>query len=330
MFLLQVNGKVRAADRLLLVQFITTKECTIIDIQQIVNSGFGIKVLSPLARSIPIWLGYRLADFAADRIVAHPESRMVRAVRANQWVISGETLDKEALDRAVHETYRNSARSIFDLYHYMQNPGAIERLIVFNATMQKLIQRPEFDQRGLMMVGLHISNFDMALLALTLRGMRPLILTIPDPQGSQGVEFKLRKKAGMNLIPTSFSALRQAIRYLQQGGVVLTGIDRPIPAPKCRPRFFGRAADLPVYHVYLAAKTHVPVMVMVTIRLAGRKYNVFTSDPIEMESHPDANTEILLNAEKVLRIGEDFIRRAPNQWSVPLPVWPEVLDQTPA
>jgi len=301
----------------------------VINIEQIINSSFGINLLSPLARLIPVWLGYRFADFAADRIVAHPGSRMVRAVRANQWVISGETLDKEALDRATYATYRNSARSIFDLHHYILDPAAIERLIVFNPPVQQLIQRPEFDQRGLVVVGLHLGNFDLALRALTLRGMRPLILTIPDPQGSQRVEYEMRKKTGMNMVPASVSALRHAIKYLQQGGVVMTGIDRPIPEPKCRPRFFGRPADLPSHHVYLAAKAHVPVMVMVTIRLPDGKNHIFTSDPIEMESHPDADTELLRNAEKVLGIGEGFIRQAPSQWSVPLPIWPEVLDQMP-
>jgi KDO2-lipid IV(A) lauroyltransferase len=299
------------------------------DIQQIINSSFGVNMLSAVAGLIPIRLGYRLADFAAERIVAHPESRMVRAVRANQWVIRGEKLDKQALDRAVHETYRNSARSIFDLYHYLRNPGRLERMIVYNAPLRQLIQRPKFDQRGLMVVGLHLSNLDLILRAVTLRGMRAMILTIPDPQGSQRVEYEMRKKTGMNIIPASFSALRQAIRYLQQGGVVMTGIDRPILKPKCRPRFFGRPADLPVHHVYLAAKAHVPVMVMVTIRLEDGTNHIFTSDPFELESHPDEDTEILRNAEKVLSIGEDFIRQAPSQWSVSLPVWPQALDQTP-
>jgi KDO2-lipid IV(A) lauroyltransferase len=300
-----------------------------IDIQQIINSSYSINMLSTIARLTPAWFGYRLADFAADCIVTHPRSRMVRAVRANQWVISGETLDKKALDRVVYETFCSSARSIFDLYHYIQNPDALERLIVYNTTVRQLIQRPEFDRRGLMMVGLHISNFDLVLRALAQKGMRALILTIPNPQGSQRVEYEMRKKSGMNLVPASFSTLRQAIRYLQQGGIVMTGIDRPIPGPKCRPRFFGRSTDLPVHHVYLAAKAHVPVMVMVTFRQPDGKNYIFTSDPIEMESHPDADTEILHNAEKVLRIGEDFIRQAPNQWSITLPVWPEVLDQTP-
>jgi len=325
---LLAKGRVLASDQLL-VQFLKPKGHIVIDIQQIINSSFGVNMLSTIARLIPVRFGYRIADFAADCIVANPRSRMVRAVRANQWVISGETLDKEALDRAVLEAYRNSAHSIFDLYHYIKNPGAIEQLIVFNTAVQQLIQRPEFDQRGLMVVGMHISNFDLVLRVLTQKGMRGLILTITDPQGSQRVEYEMRKKTGMNLVPASFSTLRHAVKYLQQGGMVMTGIDRPIPKPKCRPRFFSRAADLPVHHVYLAAKAHVPVLVMVTIRFPDGKNHIFTSNLIEMESHLDADTEILLNAEKVLSIGEDFVRQAPNQWSITLPVWPEVLDQTP-
>lgn len=300
-----------------------------IDIQQVINSKFGIQFLSTVAALMPVRFGHHLADNTAKRIVAHPESVIVRAVRANQWVISGETLDKEALDRAVNETFRNSARAIFDLYHYIFNPKAMDRLIELDAKMQQLVQRPEFDQRGLVVVGLHICSFDLVLRALTLRGLRPMILTLPDPQGSQRVEYEMRRKTGMNLVPASFSALRQAIKYLQQGGVVLTGIDRPVPEPRCRPRFFGRPADLPAHHVYLAAKAHVPVMVMVTIQSPDGKNHLYTSDPIEMECHPDADTEMLRNAEKVLRVGEDFIRQAPTHWSISLPVWPETLDQTP-
>ena len=301
-----------------------------IDIQQIINSSLGVNMLSTIAGWIPVRLGYRLADFAAERIVAHPGSRMVRAVRTNQWVISGEKLDKEALDRTVQETYRNSARSIFDLYHYIRNPGTIEQRVELSAPVQQLIQRPEFEQRGLMVAGLHLSDFDLFLRLLTMQGMRAMILTIPDPQGSQRVEYEMRKKTGMNMLPASFSALRQAIRYLQQGGVVMTGIDRPIPVPKRRPRFFGRPADLPTHHVYLAAKAHVPVMVLATIRLPDEKNHFLTSDPIEMESNPDTDLEMLRNAERVLSIGEDFIQRAPSQWSISLPVWPEALNQTPS
>jgi hypothetical protein len=60
------------------------------------------------------------------------------------------------------------------------------------------------------------------------------------------------------------------------------------------------------------------------------KYHVFASDFIEMDFEPDPNVEMLRNAEKVLSIAEEFIRRAPQQWSVPLPVWPQVMDRVPS
>jgi lauroyl/myristoyl acyltransferase len=308
----------------------SVKDTMAFDIQQVINSKLGISIISAIAGVMPVRLGYYLADLVAARIVASPRSRLVRAVRGNQWVINGERLDKVDLDKAVQAAFRNSAHSIFNLYHYKLDPGTMERLVVFDATMRQLAGRPEFDQRGLMLVALHISDWDLVLRALSLQGMRPLMLTIPNPQGSQRVEYELRRRTGMNLIPTSVGTLRHALKYLSQGGVVMTGIDRPIPDPKIRPRFFGRPADLPVHHVFLAAKARVPVMVIVTIRLPDGKNHIFTSDPVEMESHPDADTELLYNAEQVLRISEDFIRRASSQWSISLPVWPEALDQMPA
>ncbi|HEX5943537.1 MAG TPA: hypothetical protein VFY66_14735, partial [Anaerolineales bacterium] len=59
------------------------------------------------------------------------------------------------------------------------------------------------------------------------------------------------------------------------------------------------------------------------------KYRVFASEPIEMDSCPNSDEAILRNAEKVLSVAEEFIRRAPQQWSVPLPVWPQVMKLVP-
>ncbi len=109
----------------------------------------------------------------------------------------------------------------------------------------------------------------------------------------------------------------------------MTGIDRPIPNPDVQPRFFGRPAALPIHHIFLAMKAHVPIVITVANLQKDEKYHVFASDLIEMDSYSDRETSVLRNAEKVLTTAEEFIRRCPQQWSVPLPVWPQTLDLVP-
>jgi len=300
-----------------------------IDLQRLNDSRFVLDLVSALARALPVRFGHALADLVAARIARRKDSAMIRAVRTNQWVARGEALGREALDRAVIETLRSSARSIFDLYHYAGNPAAMKRLIVLDPVTRTLIRRPEFDARGLMIVGLHTSGFDLVGQWLVQQGMRPLVFSLPDPRGGRRREYEARRRIGMNVVPGSFAALRQALRHLRQGGMVLTGIDRPVPAPRACPRFFGRPAALPTHHVSLAVKAGVPVMFMVPLLQPDGKYHVMTSEAIEMVRHPDRTTEEILNAERVLGVAEGFIRQAPQQWSISLPVWPQAPGMAP-
>jgi lauroyl/myristoyl acyltransferase len=130
----------------------------------------------------------------------------------------------------------------------------------------------------------------------------------------------------MNLIPASVAAFRQALKHLQRGGMVLTGIDRPVEQPDPHPRFFGRPSALPLHHIFLALKARVPIMITATYLQPDGRYHVFASEPIEMEVCPNEEKTMLHNAEKVLSVAETFIRRSPRQWSVPLPVWPQVVE----
>ena len=299
------------------------------DFRQVVNSSLSLRLVSLLAQLFSPRLGYQIAYGLAEQIARRSNSDLVQAIRANQWVVNGEVLKGDALDRLVHKTLRNAARSLFDLYHYSHDFEATRRLIVFDASFDVIAQRPEFAERGLLIAGLHLSSFDLVLQWLSRDGLRPLVLTIPEPTGGRRMEYEIRKRTGMNLVPASVGALRQAVKYLQQGGMVLTGIDRPIEKPEVSPRFFGRPAALPTHHIFLAIKAHVPIVITVAYLQEDGKYHVFTSDLIEMDSCPNPKEVLLQNAEKVLAIAERFILRAPQQWSVPLPVWPQIVSQVP-
>lgn len=299
-------------------------------ISRIFDSAFSIRLAMSIGRTFPLSLGHRIADLAAFYISKRKDLPLVKAVRANQWIVRGEINDQIALDIAVYKTIQHASHTIFDLYHYLEDPEATSQVIVLDDTARQLLGRPEFDTRGLMLAGIHTSNFDLCLRWLSLQGLKMPVLTIPNPQGGRHVEFEMRKNHGMNLLPASVTATRQALKHLEKGGVVITGIDRPIPKPKACPRFFRHPASLPMHHIFLAVKARVPIRIIAVTLQADRKYHFHISDPIEMDQHPDHDACILQNAEKVLAHAEGLIRIAPEQWSMSLPVWPEVMDKTPS
>jgi lauroyl/myristoyl acyltransferase len=76
-------------------------------------------------------------------------------------------------------------------------------------------------------------------------------------------------------------------------------------------------------------KARVPVVLMAVIRQPDGTYNLLSSELMEMKHHAERDTETLQNAEKVLKQAEEFIRLAPQQWNVPLPVWPDLMKMVP-
>jgi KDO2-lipid IV(A) lauroyltransferase len=235
----------------------------------------------------------------------------------------GAKLSKDALQSAVRETLRNNARDLYRLYHDLQRPEAMQEMICISREVCEILERPEFGERGLIVLGLHLSNFDFVLRSIFQQGFQALVLTIPNPQGGRGVEYEMRKQLGMNIVPASVGALRSAIHHLENGSTLVTGLDRPIAHPKHQPQFFGRPASLPIHYVPLASKAGVPIVVMAAIQQEDGRYHVFRSEFIECDPKQDD----VHNAERVLQQAEHFIRLAPQQWNVPLPVWPKLLDE---
>jgi phosphatidylinositol dimannoside acyltransferase len=300
-----------------------------IDQQEIINSRLGVGFALMLARSTPAHLGYKLAFGISDLIAARHSWALVRAVRTNQWIVSRGKLSGSELDQAVRITLRNTARAIYDFYHYFHNSEAIRRLISFNAPAERLIQQSQTGEAGMVVVGVHLSSFDLGLRAISLLGLRALLLTLTELSGGHQWQLHMRRNFGLDILPANMSTLRQAITYLREGGAILTGVDRPVGPSKYKPRFFGQPSDLPVHHIQLALKADVPIVVAAMIRQADDNYQFLVSEPIFMQPHPDRRTEIISNAEAVLKVAEDFIRQAPQQWSISYPVWPELMDQVP-
>jgi phosphatidylinositol dimannoside acyltransferase len=297
--------------------------------QAIINSRLGIALAMSLGQSIPPRLGYPLANKIADFISSRKNWKLIQAVRTNQWVIHQGRLSREDLDLQTRRVFQHTAHCLYDMYRYFRTPTEFQKLVIFSTPIEEIIRRSQSAGKGMLVVGMHMSNFDFVMQLAARRGLKALVLSVPNPGGGYQLQNELRRRSGVEIIPASISSLRTAVTRLKAGGVVLTGLDRPMPHPEYRPKFFGYPSNLPVFYVQLAILAQVPIIVASALMDEKGIYHIQASEPITIVEEHDKRTEILANTERVLEVAAGFIRQAPQQWSMAYPIWPEVIDQIP-
>ena len=295
-----------------------------------INSRVGFALGMGLSR-MPAVAGYAVARWIGTWIASRKSDPAVRAVRANHWVLRGERPDDNGLDRIVTATYQSAARSLYEFWHFWPDHEAVKKMVKFDASFTAAFERSRKSHSGLLLVVPHLSNFDLIGRSAVLNGYPLHVLSYPQPPGHYRWQNRLRELPGLMVTPFSTSGLRQASITLQNGGTVLTGIDRPLSDPqgKYLPHFFGRQVSLPVFHIRLALKQNLPIVVVGGERKPDGTYLAWASDPIPMQPHADLVREIVQNAESVLEVLARTILRAPDQWAMFYPVWPEVIDKVP-
>jgi KDO2-lipid IV(A) lauroyltransferase len=293
-------------------------------VQEIINGRLGIAFALGLARTLPPAIGYRVALFLAERIAARRNFGMVQAVRANQWVLHNEEPNAAELDMLVKKAFRHTARCLYDLYHNLHDLPRMEKLIDFGPDFGPLVERINGRERGMVIVGPHLSGFDFVAQAAAMSGMRAMVITFA--RQSEGYKWQndIREYAGLEIAPASMGVMKAAVKRLKEGGAVVTGVDRPVPDPRYKPLFFGHPSSLPVHHITLALRAKVPVLVAGVIMRPEHIYEVVVSEPIEMEEFGDRDKDILGNAERVLEVTAELICRVPEQWTMTYPVWPDI------
>ncbi|MCJ7825258.1 MAG: lysophospholipid acyltransferase family protein, partial [Anaerolineales bacterium] len=186
------------------------------------------------------------------------------------------------------------------------------------------VYRSLAEERGIVIVGAHLSSFNMFFMMIGQRNWPVQILSHHVEQGSYQSDNILRKKFGLNVTPISAGSLRKAYQRLESGGCVLTGVDRPDTGGEPL-TFFGRTATLPIGHARLAIQTGARVKVLAVQKVKPGKYHVIGSRLIEPEQSGDSQRDARKLAQQVIHQLEEYIRERPSEWMMFIPVWPEML-----
>jgi len=296
-------------------------------LQDFLNSRLAIAFALGVSSAVPPWVGYPLSRWLADLVHRRNNINPVPAVRSNQWVIHDRKVNGQDLEIIVRDVFRNTGRSLYDFYHFLKKPSVVKEMVEFDLSFQAAFDRARREETPTFFVVPHVSNFDIIGRAIVLRGLPLNILSYPQPPGGYKWQNELRVLPGLSVTPMSVQALQQASQTFRANRTVVTGVDRPLPEKdaKYMPRFFGIPAAMPVFHIRLAIKHNVPITVLGANRRADGSTLIWASDPIPMIRHSDLIEETVRNAENILSVIASFICRAPEQWAMYYPVWPNMV-----
>jgi lauroyl/myristoyl acyltransferase len=290
-------------------------------LQNFVNSWIGVQLGFAIGRIIPPKIGYKLSSSIAGFFSKRKSFGISSAVRDNQFIVSGQKLSKGELDIAVKGVFTHAGRCFVDLYHNFEKQTELLSLIADDQSTRDFIKLSNDQSFGAFIAIPHMSNFDLCLLALAIRGLDAQILTYGQPTGGYQVQNKFREQTGLDITPINRSELRRAIERMRNGGFVITGVDRPIQENSPLLNFFGFPSPLPTGHIRMAIKADVPIIVASVFMDDNGIYHIQFSDPIQMVRYNDLETEIRKNGESVLKLIEKRIQERPNQWLMYYPIW---------
>jgi lauroyl/myristoyl acyltransferase len=284
------------------------------------------------SKHLPPSVGYAIGGLIAG-LINWLKPDVYWIVHANLRQVVGPQVDERELHRLVRQVFRNNARNDYDLWHLVsQRQEVLRAAVYFPPDAWLYLEQARQRGKGTIIVGTHTGNFDLGILALAAHGLEIQVLGLAaPPAGGFDLMDRMRARAGVRLTSISVQALREAIGRLRAGGVVLTGVDRPVgdaaPSPlsggsRRGVEFFGRPAPLPTGHVRLALKTDAAILVAGPYRDPRGGNTVCFSPPLEMIRTGDPREDLRVNLRRVTAWLEEFIRAHPEQWAMFVPVWP--------
>lgn len=270
-----------------------------------------------LARILPRAIGYPLVQTIAwlwGLFSPHArgilESNLEPVLEENRW-----RRRWTALRIFVH-----AARQYYEMFYLPSVPPArIATMVHFDEPGWSHFIEAYRSGKGVILIAPHLSSFDLAGQAITARGYPMLVLVLPEQERGFLFLNRLREFQQTRIMPVGPKALRAALRVLSEGGIVVTGADRPIKGQGTEVEFFGRPTLLPDGHVRLALHTGSNLFLAYCRREGGR-YRV-NMQPIELLREGDRAACVRENVQRIARAMEPCIRAHPEQWHLFQQLW---------
>ncbi len=279
-------------------------------------------VIATIGR-MPLSWRYGIARFGADRIYEWGP-RIGPNVRSNMRHVLGPDASEEEIDRLARDCARNTARYYADVVgmHRMDIGAFYEHDLVLEGL--HYVTEAQKSGHGVVLASAHYANPEFAVQGLAAAGIKVFALVEPlDPPELGRLMRGLRTVHGHIYAPVSFGAVKNAMQWLRQGGVVAILVDRDIQKNGIELEFCGAKARFPTGAVDLAIRTDAVLVPGWVRREGGFKVRATLGPPLPLVLTGDRDEDLRVNTQRMLDLFEQHLKRDPGQWSVLDRIWPD-------
>lgn len=274
---------------------------------------------------LPMNWRYGVARFLADRVYDWGP-RIGKNVRSNIRHVLGPDASEEEVDRISRQCARNTSRYYADVIglHRMDIKKFWKEDMQIDG-MEYLDQARAAGQ-GVIIASAHYANPEFAVQGLAAVGIKVFALVEPlDPPELGRLMRSLRTVNGHIYTPVSFGAIKDALTWLRNAGVVAILVDRDIQKRGIVLDFCGAPARFPTGAVDLAIRTNAMLLPGWVRRTGGFKIHTRLGPPLELIRTGDREEDLRVNTAALLALFEKHLKEDPGQWSVVDRIWPEDL-----
>ena len=291
--------------------------------QQLVTTEFGTRAWLALG-AVPPRMGYAFGRWLTRRLYRRKDGLVYRVLFENQKRVCGPGASWEQIDAAVGAVLRHAGMTNYDMVRVVRSgESAMVSAIEMESQFWPQFRAARATGRGLLICGAHLSNFNLGFLTFAAQGDDPIqALSASNTAGGFGVLSDLRSRGSLEDTPISPASLKRAVTRLREGGIVLIGIDWPIPGANDGVPFFGEPSLLPSGSIRLALSADPLLMPLACRWSPKRGYTMITCPPMDLERTGNRERDIQVNCRRILSVVEGWITETPDQWLMYHPVWP--------
>ena len=231
--------------------------------------------------------------------------------------------DKEAASITTRELFQQFALKLADLWRYESGLAIYD--LFHNLTGWEHFQKAQARGNGVLLLTIHLGNWEFGAPLLTERGVKLQVITGPEPQPElTAIRQAARARWGIETLALGGDpfAAGNVIRRLEANNTVALLMDRPPPSTAARVHLFGRPIDASISAAELARASGcalLPVYLPRTQR--GYTAHILPEIPYDRPALRDRRARLELT-QRILTAFEPAIRLYLNQWYHFVPIWP--------